>query len=109
MTMGLGHVQSYQKGVYGLGIMDVMVLLKHWEGIMIKWEYRTMIELGLEEVDPSDTDLMRYKGIFTEEESLNKFGNEGWELAGMTRVGRNPDVDDYIDSILLVFKRPVEE
>ena len=74
---------------------------------MIKWEYRTMIELVGEKVDPSDTNFMMWTGI--EEEWLNTLGDDGWELAGMSRVGNTPSVKDALYPMCLVFKRPIEE
>ena len=70
---------------------------------MIKWEYKSVVGL----LDSSDVIGGLLKGWHLKSESeadVQKLGEEGWELVGLTDIG----ILGSTKNVLLVFKRPRE-
>jgi hypothetical protein len=70
---------------------------------VIKWEYRSVVGL----LDSSDVLGGLLKGWHLKSESeadVQKLGEEGWELVGLTDIG----ILGSTKNVLLVFKRPKE-
>ena len=93
--------------LYKVGYFCRYLYMIRWSLQMRKWEYLVLVEnvrslKSLQDLAKDDelyADQLR-QGNYAP--SLNKYGNQGWELVSASRVGGGRALTEY------VFKRPKE-
>jgi hypothetical protein len=87
-----------------LGGVAIFAQARHPGDTMQLWEYRTEVTRD-RGVPPESRGETRRSAGSAADAMLNKWGDEGWELVGVTR--REVRVDDTIQTeTLYAFKRP---